>query len=299
MRRLSIVFLVLFVCGSSAWGWWPRGHGILTRASVAALPNDAPVFLKAGVGMIAHAAVDPDVAKSRGTLHLEKAGHPAHYFNVELLEGSTLPASRYEFGRLCAELGKTPEQVGLLPYVTAEKTEQLALALAEYRKWPESPFIQNKCLVYAGMVAHFAQEVCQPLNLTIHWNGRVADGKSSNTRIHEKIDGLLQNLELKPEAIVAGLVAAPLDSLMGGIVAQIVTEHNKVEQVLEMEKYLVPKDIDWKKEAVVRKFAEAQAKEAARFTAALYLTAWKMSEKIRLPGWIDRGEMDHFGVQKK
>jgi hypothetical protein len=299
MRRLGVVLFLICVCSGVACAWWPRGHSILTRASVAALPSDAPAFLKAGVGMIAHASVDPDVAKNRGTLHLEKAGHPAHFFNVELFEGRTLPASRYEFGRLCAELGKKPEQIGLLPYVTAEHTEQLALALAEYRKWPENPFIQNKCLVYAGMVAHFAQEVCQPLNLTIHWNGRVVDGKSSNTRIHEKIDGLLQNLELKPDAIADGLVAAPLDSLMGGIVAQITIGHNKVDQALEMEKYLVPKDVDWKNEAAVRKFAEAQAKEAARFTAAVYLTAWKMSEKIRLPGWVDRGEMDHFGAQKK
>ena len=63
MRRLGMVLLILFVFGSSAWGWWPRGHGILTRAAVQALPADAPAFLRAGAGMVAHAAVDPDVAK--------------------------------------------------------------------------------------------------------------------------------------------------------------------------------------------------------------------------------------------
>ena len=106
MRRLSIVLLALFVFGSSAWGWWPRGHGILTRAAVQALPTDAPAFLRAGTGMVAHAAVDPDVAKNRGTLHLEKAGHPVHYFNMELFEAENLPASRYAFARRCAELGR-------------------------------------------------------------------------------------------------------------------------------------------------------------------------------------------------
>lgn len=299
MRRLGMVLLALFVFGSSAWGWWPRGHGILTRAAVQALPADAPAFLRAGAGMVAHAAVDPDVAKNRGTLYLEKAGHPVHYFNMELFEAADLPASRYAFGRRCAELGKRPEQVGLLPYVTAEYTEQLALAFAEFRKWPDNPFIQNKCLIYAGYVAHFAQEVCQPLNLTIHWNGRVVDGKSSRTRIHEKIDGLLQNLDLEPEAIAEGLTAAPVDSLMVGIVAQMHRSFGEVESALSMEQYLVPKDIDWKNEPAVRAFAEKHAREAARFTVSLYLTAWKMSEKIRLPGWIDRGEMDHFDAKKK
>ena len=215
--------------------------------------------------MVAHAAVDPDVAKNRGTLHLEKAGHPIHYFNMELFEAEDLPASRYAFARHCAELGKRPEQVGLLPYATAEYTEQLALAFAEFRKWPESPFVQNKCLIYAGYVAHFAQEVCQPLNLTIHWNGRVVDGKSSRTRIHEKIDGLLQNLDLRPEDIAEGLTAAPVDSLMAGIVAQMHESYGEVESALSMEQFLIPKDVDWKNESAVRAFAEKHAKRAAGF----------------------------------
>ena len=82
MRRLGMVLLALFVFGSPAWGWWPRGHSILTRAAVQALPPDAPAFLRAGAGMVAHAAVDPDVAKNRGTLHLEKAGHPGSLFLI-------------------------------------------------------------------------------------------------------------------------------------------------------------------------------------------------------------------------
>ena len=299
MRRLGVVLLVVFLCGSSAWGWWPRGHGLLTRAAIEVLPSEVPAFLKAGIGMAAHTSVDPDVAKSRGTLHLERGRHPAHYFNLELMGVNGMPASRHEFGRVCVEKGTTSERVGLLPYATAEATEQLAVALAEYRKWPESPYIQNKCLVYAGAVAHFAQEVCQPLNLTIYWNGRGEDGNPKNTRVHEKIDGLLQNLELTPDAIADGVTAVAVDSLMGGIAAQVTASSKKVEEALSLQKYLVPKDVDWKNEPAVRAFAEAQAKEAARFTAALYLTAWKMSEKVRLPGWVDRAEMDHFGAKKK
>jgi len=294
-----VLLFVLFVVASPAWGWWPRGHGILTHAALRALPPEMPSFLRDGAGMVAHAAVDPDIAKNRGTLHLERAGHPSHYFNLELFDARDLPASRFAFGRRCAELGKKPEQVGLLPYATAEATEQLALAFAEYRKWPENVFIQTKCLLYAGYVAHFAQEICQPLNLTIHWNGRVVDGEPSRTRMHEKIDGLLQNLDLDPEALAQGLTAGPVDSLMPGIVAQMHARSKAVDTALALEQYLVPKDADWKTEPAVRAFAEEQGKEAARFTIALYLTAWQMSEKIKLPGWIDREEMDKSSVSPR
>ena len=86
---------------------------------------------------------------------------------------------------------------------------------------------------------------------------------------------------------------------MVGIVAQMHRRFGEVESALSMEQYLIPEDVDWKNEPAVRAFAEKHAREAARFTVSLYLTAWKMSEKIRVPGWIDRGEMDHFGAKKK
>jgi hypothetical protein len=192
-------------------------------------------------------------------------------------------------------VGKTPEQVGLLPYAVAEATDQLTLALAEYRKWPEHPYIQTKCLLYAGIVAHFAQELCQPLNLTIYWNGRGEDGKPKNTRIHENIDGLIQNVGLKPAVIAADLIPEAADSLMGAIVEKVADSRKFVDQALALEKYLLPKDVDYKSEAEVHKFAIRQARDAAQFTAVLYLTAWQKSASVRLPGWVDRGEMDHFG----
>ena len=47
----------------------------------------------------------------------------------------------------------------------------LAVAFAEYRKWPDNPMIQHKCFLYAGFLAHYAQDMCQPLHLTINFDG--------------------------------------------------------------------------------------------------------------------------------
>ena len=295
MKRL-VIFALVLLSATSTWGWWPRGHGMLTHAAIEALPGDFPAFMKIGVAMVAHASVDPDVAKNRGTPSLEKAVHPVHYFNAELIEGKSLPLSRYDFARMCETAGKHVEQVGLLPYILAESTDQLTLALAEYRKWPESPYIQNKCLLYAGIVAHFAQELCQPLNLTIYWNGRGADGKPKDTRIHESLDGLIQNMDLSLPDITQGLVPAASDSIMGAIGVQMAESRSHIEEALALEKYLLPRDYNYKDEAQVQKFAMQQARSAANFTAGLYLTAWEKSASVRLPGWIDRAEMDLIGT---
>jgi len=295
MKRLIIVLILLV--SAPTWGWWPQGHSILTRAAVRALPQNAPSFLTAGEVMIAHCALDPQIAKSRGTVHLEKAGHPNHYFDLELLKGETLPASRYEFGRLCAKLETTPERLGMLPYVAAEWTEQLALAFAEHRKWPDNPFIQSKCVVYAGQVAHYAQELCQPLNLTIYWNGR-ENGKPANKRMHEKIDSMIQELNLKADDLATGQEIGALDSLMAGIFEQIQTGNGQVDEALALESDLASKKSnEWGTIPKLVDFATVRGREAVRFTVVLWMTAWEQSARIRLPGYIDRSKLDLVGAQ--
>ena len=46
----------------------------------------------------------------------------------------------------------------------------------------------------------------------------------------------------------------------------------------------------WEEEddARMRSFAEARARAAVHFTSSLYLTAWRISEGLRLPEWLER-----------
>ena len=142
MERLCrILGAVVLASWAPASGWWPAGHGIMTRAAVKALPQEMPEFFRAGDFMIAHCSFDPDVSKNRGTSYVRDAERPEHYIDLELLRGRRLPKGRYGFIQLCDKLGIEPEDVGLAPYAVAEWTERLAVAFAEYRKWPDNPFI--------------------------------------------------------------------------------------------------------------------------------------------------------------
>ena len=291
---LLTLSMTLLLVGNTSSAWWSEGHGILTRAAVKTAPDEMPEFFYAGSKMIAHCAFDPDVSKNRGTPVVRSSEHSEHYIDLELLDGRSLPKNRYEYIQLCTEIGVRPEKVGLLPYAVAEWTERLAVAFAEHRKWPNNQFIQNKCLVYAGFLAHYAQDMCQPLHLTIDYNGRrQPDGTFLHKGIHEKMDSLIQFLEMKPTDLAEAQEITPFDDLMGDISKSVESGHALVDKVYDLADSL-PNALDknWAPVPEVVEFARERARESVRQTASLYLTAWKISKTVILPSWLDRSSSD-------
>ncbi len=285
-----IIWLFLFTFTVPAWTWWGGGHAILTEASVKALPEEMPTFFRSDVAqkMISHCVYDADISKERGTPHARQAEYGEHYFDIELLKGHPVPEGREAHIELCAELGIAPRTIGTLPYALTEWTERLAVAFAEHRKWPDNPMIRNKCFVYAGFLSHYAQDMCQPLHLTIHFNGIVQeDGTKLHAGIHENVDALVERLKLVPAELAKEQHILPVDELMPTIIAQMEAGHSLVDDVYELAAPL--KDSENPTAALVD-FANERARESVRWTASLYLTAWKLSEKIRLPGWLERAE---------
>jgi hypothetical protein len=279
-----LVVLNMALC-VPVWGWWGKGHAILTKAVMQTLPEEIPIFFRAGWPFAAHGVYDPDLFKNNATPQLDNAEFPEHFFDLELLEGHSAPLTRYEFIKLCAEVGVEPRKVGFVPYATAEWTQRLTVAFAEHRKWPDNPMIQSKCLVYAGILAHYAQDMCQPLHLTIHFDGRVgADGQKVHKGIHEQVDALIEKLKFKAEELAWDIEPAPIEDLMGEILYRVDQGNARVEQVYELAEALkgplYPDEV-WQ-------FAQARSRDAIGFTASLYLTAWRDSEEIQLPDWLKR-----------
>jgi hypothetical protein len=291
MRRFyTTLILFSLLLTTPAWAWWGGGHDILTQASVKALPEEMPEFFRNAEKMVAHCAYDPDISKERGTPHARQAEYGEHYIDIELFGEHPIPEGRDAHLKLCAELGLEPRKVGTLPYALAEWTERLAVAFAEYRKWPDNPMIQNKCFLYAGFLAHYAQDMCQPLHLTINFDGiKQPDGTRLHQGIHEKVDSAIEFLEFKPMDLARGQRIEAVDDLMPVIIKQIKTGHNLVDNVYALAE-------DWKNlknpTPDLVEFTLIRARESVRWTASLYLTAWKLSEGIRLPGWLDRAKND-------
>lgn len=279
-----MIAAVVCLLSVPAEGWWGDGHGILTEGAVLALPEEVPVFFREGGSIAANVVFDPDLFKNRGVATLDHAEHGEHYFDLEYLQGKAIPAKRYDFIALCQELELDPERVGLAPYAITEWTERLAVAFAEHRKWPDNEAVQQKCLVYAGFIAHYAEDICQPLHATVHFNGKKqADGTVVGKGIHEQVDSSVERLGFMASDLAAGQEVVAFDSLMGSVVAQIEESNGLVDGV-----YALMGKWEDESNAQVQRLAKDRARRAVRFTASLYLTAWRKSEGIRLPGWLER-----------
>ena len=289
MKRLLAFIIILTTTPLPAHAWWPGGHSILSEAAVRALPREMPNYFRRGAAMIAHCAQDPDLAKMRELPNANDSEYPEHYIDYELLQGRALPPTRYQFVRLCAELKLDPKEVGLLPYAIAEWTERLTVAFAEHRRWPDDAAIRSKSLVYAGFLAHYAGDMCMPLHVTVNHDGMAKpDGSSPRTGIHAKVDGLIQRLAMKPQDLAKNQSVQAVPELMPAILAELNQSRSKIDRVYELESVLPGETGAWKPDSRVVDFGVERAREATRFTAALYLTAWKNSAALKLPAWLKR-----------
>ncbi|MBT3344477.1 MAG: hypothetical protein HN712_02140 [Gemmatimonadetes bacterium] len=287
-RSAVALFLLAWAVAQPAAAWWGSGHDLLAQASVQALPQDMPDYFRAGASTIAHMSYDPDVAKNRGTPQLSHGEFPEHFFDLELLADQPYPDKRYEFIELCHELGVAPDKVGFAPYAIAEWTQRLAVAFAEHRRWPENEAIRAKSLVYAGFLAHYSQDLVQPLHATIHYDGRVdEDGRSPHSGIHETVDASVERLKLDPAQLAREAQVIPIDGDLFEAIRSIVRQSNGLVD----EVYGLATDLEGGSGPTTeagRQFVRERAVRATAFTASLYVTAWQLSEDLRLPGWLDR-----------
>lgn len=290
MRRWMLILLACLLTASPVWAWHQEGHEAVSRGAAQALPDVVPSFLREGGDAIAHYSVDPDLTRMKPLAALGAAKGIDHFFDIELIRDQKLPEQRYEFLALLDKQKLRPRDVGMGLYALIEARQQLAAALAEYRKWPENPHIQAKCLMYAGLLSHYAADLSQPLHTTIHHDGRVdpATGRSPRTGIHHKVDDLLRHLK---GAALEPAMDAPIVLIPPGAAAayeQILKTHALVDRVYELEPLMPAPGGEAPLQPEVEKFAKDRYQASVAFAAAMIFSAWEDSASVELPAWLKR-----------
>jgi hypothetical protein len=269
--------LISLAVAGTAPAWWVKGHEAVTEAAALRLPEGMPPFFRAGGKFMAHFAGDPDRWKNKQATHLTAAEAHNHYIDLENFQGRTLPADRNKAVELLFELKEKPERTGLLPYALMEHYDRLSCAFADYRADPKSEAIRMKCLVYAGVLAHFTGDSVMPLHTTRDYNGRKGpNGQVIQFGIHAKIDAFPERNKLSAEEMARELGPKPVDDMWAYILKTIDESHKHVERCYELDKagaFDMPT-------AESRAFILERCRAGAQFTMDLWYNAWLRSARM-------------------
>ena len=282
-KAVVVCVLIALSFPSSTQARWCGDHTVLTKASFESLPETMPAFFRAGVNEVAHYVCDPDLFKNNRVPGLSAAEFPEHIFDVELLNGHAPPLHRHEFISLCDSLGVAPSKVGFALYAITEWTDRLTIAFAEHRRWPDNEAVQSKCLVYAGILSHYTQDLCQPLHVTIHFDGYADEnGRVPHSGIHEAVDSIIQRLNLSHAAIADGISPVSTGDIRTAVEEELTRSRALIDVIYDHEQEIRTASEE------AASFANERSEAAARFTASLLLSAWHLSESVELPGWLRR-----------
>jgi hypothetical protein len=276
LKRLLVAVGLLssLILAGLGRAWWVAGHASVAEAAAAALPEDMPRFFRTAGKSLGHLAGDPDRWKNPSCKYLRAAEAPDHFIDLEDYDGKPLPADRYKAIALLIGLRKQPERVGMLPYAILENYERLCCAFYDHRGDPKNLTIQHKCVVYAGVLAHFSGDCVMPLHTTRDYDGRRdKDGKFQQKGIHARIDSFPEKQGLGAEEIGRGLKAKKLDDVWAHVLERINESHKLVGRCYDLDQtgaFARPTRQS-------RQFILDRCRAGAQLTVDLWYTAWLRS----------------------
>jgi hypothetical protein len=275
-----VVFFTMTYVDSPALGWWAGGHSLLTKAAVTNAPGDMPAFFREGADELALMSHEPDNWKDPAAPHLRSTERPEHFIDLEYLDGAELPQTRVELQRLLVGKKLDPDKSGYLPYAIVEGYERLLLAFRDHRLQPDSAAVQHRVLVYAGWLAHYAQDASMPLHTTRNYDGKPwPDNQLQQKGIHARLDAY-PGKNLTAEVVAEGLKPDDVADVWKVITTTIQDSSKLVDQAYELDTQGAFENAPEKG----RDFVLQRARAGARLTLNLWYAAWRNSEKLAAAG---------------
>ena len=304
-RWLTIALVgVLCVSSEALHGWGERGHLLVNRLAVQALPDDGPVFLRSHEEWIAQTGPVPDTWRQPADPFLKIIEDPNHHWYKEALSFlKEIPRSRYEFVvamyREFLKVGDSPNGerlllpnvfAGTLPYEATEIYERLKAGMRVYRMqearnprtryYPDTRFTENDLAFYMEWLGHYIGDGSQPLHVTIHgdgWKGPNPNGYATD-RIHIRFETEYLELigisadDVRPLVGPARVVSDPFDAVL----AHLDRSAARVEELYRLEKAGAFKDAS---NTGAKNLVATQLAAAAQLLRDLVYTAWVESAK--------------------
>lgn len=282
-----------------AQAWGGRGHAVIARAAVDALPADGPAFLQRQADYIAASASIPDGWRNETEPFLKIEEDPNHgWFREQFAFMRQPPRSRHAFilalreeqQRIAAsdpELARlmNVRWTGTLPYAAMEGYGRLVAGMRQIRRahaaGEDTTALEQTCAFYAAWFSHYIADGAQPMHDTIHhdgWQGPNPHGYTRDPKVHGRMESEYVELIALSEADLAPrLPAVPAHQdgdVFEIILAQLDRGTARVEQVYQLDKAGAFADADNRQ---ARELVYLTAGEGAALLRDLLYRAWRES----------------------
>jgi hypothetical protein len=260
-RAALLTIVALFACAAPVLAWGPKGHTIVNRLAAQALADqNVPSFLKTASAQFEIAYLGPEEDRLKGSGRSWDADYdPGHY--LDLMDDATvagvvsmndLPPSQAAYDEALRAANTDSHRQGYLPYSILDGWEELRDDFAYWRvdKGEVKQIDEQLVLRDLGVWGHFVGDACQPLHVTVHFNGwgkyPNPNGYTQSRRTHAFFESEFVNryvtqarvAALVPHAVhlQAGAQPASQKQVLSEIVRYLLETSRTVPQLYQIEK---------------------------------------------------------------
>lgn len=284
-QKIISVCLLLVTTAQVAYGWGTWGHNHINKGAVMALPPDMGMFFYNHADFVTEESTVPDLRKY--TLG-DKSENCRHYIDLEPYGYGTTTMPK-TVGDAIAKYGAdSVNRYGILPWYIQTMMEKLTEAFRNKRK--------TEILLLAADLGHYIGDAHVPLHTTINHNGQLTGQQGihafwesqlpelfgRNYKLHTRQAKFIPDIEKATWSIIDSSY-----SLLGKL---LTTEKRMKDDNPEEKQYQIGSDRSILKNKfnqpihayeyahvyheLLDGMVEHQMRNAIRFTADLWYTAW-------------------------
>lgn len=274
-RTAALCAASLLACTTPALAWGPKGHTIVNQLAAEGFAGRMPAFVTAADARFEVGYLGPELDRMKGSgTSWDDDNDPGHF--LDLLDNGTvmnavslaqLPRDREQYDTLLRARGSDQYRAGYLPYAILDGWEQLrddfaywradsyaaahgSTAAARARSKQIKALDEQIVLRDLGEWGHFVGDACQPLHVTVHFNGwgdyPNPNGYTQSKRTHSFFESTFVNRHVSEAQVRAYVKRSPLfaapttllsqDTMLATIAQYLQTTGSTVPQLYEIEK---------------------------------------------------------------
>lgn len=259
-RVASLAVAALIATSAPAFAWESKGHEIVNGLAANNLAGRVPAFVTTPQASFEIRYLGPELDRLKGSGQSWDSDYdPGHYIDLQddgtvagVIRADALPVSAAAYDEALRSANSDQYRAGYLPYAILDGWEQLRQDFAYWRvDKGEARAIDEQLVVRdIGTWGHYIGDGCQPLHLTVHFNGwgdyANPNGYTESHKTHALFEGEFVNRFVSERQVAAlmprqSTLPAPAallsqQAVMNEIMRYLMQGSRTVPQLYQIEK---------------------------------------------------------------